>query len=271
MHTFNVPPPREHNAHSLASTRTLPRRAPPPHPRLPLARAYPRPRNPSDHLLSPRCIFYTSPNPQPAQHQQHHCDPAQTLRNHSQHTTHPLPPPISHSLPASAKISAEKPQTHPRSLASAHSRGPATPYSYSPPHCAHIHYSRALSAPQLRHTFAPTPHTTRILPHFALRTQCAHPNTIFPTAHPRTAPHSHRPKTQSAPCRHLRRPAAARDPSENVGNCDADAMRPSAASADKNSGSQGRGQGRASGWPRWDPLPLSQRCVGAGKRPAGMA
>ena len=28
--------------------------------------------------------------------------------------------------------------------------------------------------------------------------------------------------------------------------------------ADQNSRSQGRGQGRASGWPRWDPLPLLQ-------------
>jgi len=135
MHTSSPP-----HAHSPA--------VPQPHLSQHLARASPRPRDPSILLLSPRCIFYASPKPRPAQHQQHHCDPAQTLRNHSPHTTSPLPPPISLTLPATAQIT-PNPPPQPRVRSQQRPRDPifalATPLrSHSPfqstaratfPHC----------------------------------------------------------------------------------------------------------------------------------------
>ena len=239
--------------HTLASTRTLPRYPNSACPSPAHCRATATPPFFFSHLAA-------SFTRRPAHHPHNTSSTTATPRKRCAITrctqcAHSRRPSLTRSLPL-PKLPPTHPRPDPDSAPSAHSRGPATPYSRSPPPCAHSRYSRALSQPHLRNAFAPTPETPSNLRDFAIRTQCAHPNTISPTAHPRTTPTSRDPKTQSAPCARLHRPAAARDPPRNARNRDADAMRPSAASPDKNSGSHGRAQGRASGWPRWDPFTL---------------
>ena len=176
--------------------------------------------------------------------------PLQPLAAAAQSRAHHNAPTPAAKLSRLRNITPTHPRPTPDNAPCAPPRGPATPFSHSPGHCAHNRNFRALSAPHLRHAFAPAPETPSNHHDFASRTVCAHPNTISALAHTRITPTSRGPKTQSAPYHRLRRPEAARDPPRNAGNCDADAMRPSAASPDKNSGSQGRGQGRAGGWPR---------------------
>ena len=150
-------------------------------------------------------------------------------------------------------------QTHTRSLACAHSRDPATSYSHSPSHCEH---------------FSQDPVTLPAVSPQPLRPRAPHPaqTSAFPRAHPNPTPkhyfaHSATPHSPALappqnPVGRLRPPGPPRGhprPTQKCRKSPCGHNGPLCGLGNKNSRSQGRAQGRASGWPRWDPLPLLQR------------
>ena len=145
---------------------------------------------------------------------------------------------------------------HPDSAPSARRRGPATPYSRSPAPRRHFRKTQSLTPRYLRH---------RLRPHTPNPIQTS----AFPRAHPMHAPkhyfarsatpHSPALAPPQNPVGRLRPPGRPRGhprPTQKCRKSPCGHNGPLCGLADKNSRSQGRGQGRASGWPRWDPLPL---------------
>ena len=170
----------------------------------------------------------------------HHYDPLQSLRNRLLITLHmsaaSVSPAIADTLPRLPRPTPAA--THPRAAAAPRphirTRQPLPITFTISEHCPSNNSETAFAFP---------PETPPNLRDFASRTQIPHPNTISPTAHPRTSPHSHRPKTQSGPYCRLAHPVATRDAHRNVANRLADTMGPFAASETKTRGRKGAARG----------------------------
>ena len=224
----------------------------PPQPRQPHARAPPRPRDPSILHATSRCFFYAPPNPPPAQRQQSHCDPSQSQRNHSHNTLHHTTPEIS--LPCVQQpCGTPNPRPQPRSRAPPRPRDPIFALASPPRSLSQNPVTHSATSPTRPRLRAPNPSQTSAFsnahrlhtpkhyfahsapPHLSALAPPQNPvGPLMPPGPPRGRPRPTQ-KCRKSPCGH-------NGPLCGLGG--------------QNARSQGRAQGRASGWPRWDPLPL---------------